>query len=135
MSQHIGTGGWSLDLVSRDVCRIPPLAAVCLGLAACGADGAASCVATETAEVCMVDRNGVKNVRASGLEPGSDVTLTSIDNDDFDPIVVTADDEGAVEPPDDGGLLYVFGGVTVTFGVDAIDGSGASFAGELDVEF
>ncbi len=97
-------------------------------LAACGDSDSTSCVSSGDAEVCAVSSDGSIGFTASGLEPGSDLT---IDSDVGDPATYPVGPDGGFG---DGaiGFLSLFAGTEVVFTITAVAADGERFGGEIN---
>lgn len=110
---------------------ITPLAtalAIITGCSGSDEEEARSCVGSETAEVCLVGVAVDVEIEASGLQPGSVLTVTTTRNDE--PAEFEVGDDGALVGTS--GLLGDWSGVVVTFA--AVDESGQPLGGSLTVE-
>lgn len=104
---------------------VPLLVLGVSGFAGCSSDEAARCVTGEpAAEVCITSSGGGFQVKASGLEPGSNLV---IETEQTGAAVYEVGAEGS----SDGaiGLLGNFDGSTVSISATAEDGQ--LFAGEI----
>jgi hypothetical protein len=107
------------------------LVAVTLVLASsCSSGSDAVCVSSESGEVCANGGDGSIKFSGSGLEPGSEVELAS---GLTDPLVLTVEADGSLDPNGMVGFLSLFADTEVTFAVTAIDDQGEPIVGDITV--
>ena len=104
-----------------------------LGLAAvagCGSGSDAVCLSSESGQVCADGGDGRVEFSGSGLEPGSEVRLV---NDMSEPVTLTVEPDGSLDPNGMVGFLSFFADTEVTFTVTATDDQGEPIAGDITV--
>lgn len=100
-----------------------------ISLAGC-AGGDAVCLSSESGEVCADGGDGGIEFSGSGLEPGSEVRLV---NDMTDPLTLTVESDGSLDPNGTVGFLSFFADTEVTFTVTATDERGEPIVGDITV--
>ena len=99
-------------------------------LAGCGDDATVECLSNDVAEVCA-RADGAITFGASGLEPGSDVSL---ENEMLGPVTFAAGDDGSFgtdQAVGDVGVLSFIVGTEFVFDVTATDALGEPLTGQI----
>ncbi len=107
-----------------------PLSAAGVLVSGCASDGQAVCYSNDVATVCADESDGRITFRGTGLEPASDVRVSS---DDFETTEFLVDDDGAFDQDGSGGYLSGVNG-TLVFSVAGIDSTGGFLTGDITVE-
>ena len=108
-----------------------PLFAAGVMVSGCASDGQAVCYSNDVATVCADESDGRITFSGTGLEPGSEVRVTS---DDFDPTNFSVDADGSFDQ-DGSGTGYLSGiPGTLLFSVSGTDTTGGSLSGDITVE-
>ncbi len=98
--------------------------------AACSAGADAVCLSNGSGDVCADGSSGSIEFSGSGLEPGSQVRLTS---DELDPVVLRVGADGGLDQGGTTGVLALFSGTEFTFAVSATDDQGNPIVGDITV--
>ncbi len=96
----------------------------------CGSGSDALCLRSDAGEVCAEGGDGRIEFSGSGLAPGSEVRL---ENDLTDPVTLTVEADGSLDPGGTVGVMSLFADTEFTFTVTATDDQGAAIVGDITV--
>jgi hypothetical protein len=94
----------------------------------CGSESGIVCLRSDAGEVCVEGGDGRIEFSGRGLEPGSEVR---VENDRTDPLTLTVEPDGSLDPGGTAGFLSLSADTEVTFTVTATDDQGDPIVGDI----